>query len=393
MAYFEKRGNKWYYTIDLGKDPVTGKRRQKRAVGGTTKKEAQAAAAAVMHELAQGTHIKETDLLFPDFAQEWLQMYQDTTSVKKGTVRIRQHEINLLSQYFRHAKVKDITKKAYQHVLNDLKKREYAHNTISGAHSTGRMIFAKAMEFDMIKADPTQYAKVPRVQKTVKELEEEHEIPKYLEKEELSQFLRAARECGLEYDYTTFLTLAYSGMRAGELCALKWRDIDFEQHTISITKTYYNPSNNATQFELVTPKTKKSKRTIEMEPIVLNELEKHRASQRVFKMSMRNQYHDDDFVFTMTGKHPGYPIFIKTIENRMARLLKLSKLNEDLTPHSLRHTHTSLLAEAGVPLEDIMDRLGHQDDLTTKNVYLHVTKTRKKEASKKFGELMGNTSF
>ena len=72
----------------------------------------------------------------------------------------------------------------------------------------------------------------------------------------------------------------------------------------------------------------------------------------------------------------------------MRRLLKLAKLNESLTPHSLRHTHTSLLAEAGVGLPEIMDRLGHADDETTKTIYLHVTKPMKKEASQKFSELM-----
>ncbi|WP_423800420.1 tyrosine-type recombinase/integrase [Neobacillus sp. SAB-20_R2A] len=55
----------------------------------------------------------------------------------------------------------------------------------------------------------------------------------------------------------------------------------------------------------------------------------------------------------------GYPIVIKTFQNRMARLLRIASLNAELTPHSLRHTHTSLLAEAGVSLEQIMDRLGH----------------------------------
>ncbi|KOS67188.1 integrase [Lysinibacillus contaminans] len=72
----------------------------------------------------------------------------------------------------------------------------------------------------------------------------------------------------------------------------------------------------------------------------------------------------------------------------MARLLAIAKLNPDLTPHSLRHTHTSLLAEAGVVLEQIMDRLSHSDHLITKNVYLYVTKEMKKEASQKFSELM-----
>ncbi|WP_409296581.1 tyrosine-type recombinase/integrase [Peribacillus sp. SCS-26] len=74
----------------------------------------------------------------------------------------------------------------------------------------------------------------------------------------------------------------------------------------------------------------------------------------------------------------------------MARLLKLAGLSPELTSHSLRHTHTSLLAEAKVGLEEIMDRLGHCDDATTRNVYLHVTKEMKKEASHKFSELMRN---
>ncbi|WP_432806515.1 tyrosine-type recombinase/integrase [Rummeliibacillus stabekisii] len=63
-------------------------------------------------------------------------------------------------------------------------------------------------------------------------------------------------------------------------------------------------------------------------------------------------------------------------------------MNSKLTPHSLRHTHISLLAEAGVALEQNMVSLSHSDDQITKNVYLHVTKEMKKEASQKFLQLM-----
>lgn len=62
----------------------------------------------------------------------------------------------------------------------------------------------------------------------------------------------------------------------------------------------------------------------------------------------------------------------------MARLLRITGLNQDLTPHSLRHTHTSLLTEVVVGLEEIMECLGHSDDGTTRKVYLHVTKDMKK---------------
>ena len=83
----------------------------------------------------------------------------------------------------------------------------------------------------------------------------------------------------------------------------------------------------------------------------------------------------DDFVFAR--ELPGYPISIKKIENRMRRLLKIAKLNLELSPHSLRYTHTSLLR---VSLAQIMNRLGHIDEYTTKNVYLHVTKETKKRS-------------
>ncbi|RYG71660.1 integrase [Lentibacillus lipolyticus] len=63
-------------------------------------------------------------------------------------------------------------------------------------------------------------------------------------------------------------------------------------------------------------------------------------------------------------------------------------MNTTLTPHSFRHTHASLLAEAGVSLERIMERLGHTDDKTTKDVYLHTTQAIRKRDSEKFGNLM-----
>src|SRR5690606_30276250 len=143
-------------------------------------------------------------------------------------------------------------------------------------------------------------AKLPRPQKTVEEIEAEESNVKYLEKHELAQFLEAAKEQGLENDYTIFLTLAYSGLRVGELCALKWKDLDFKERTLTVTKTYYNPTNRATEYHLLTPKTSTSKRTIELAPIVFKELERHKAKQNELKMLHRTTYYDKDFVFAKT---------------------------------------------------------------------------------------------
>lgn len=387
-GYVHKRGNTWSYTLDVGIKPDTGKRIQKGKGGFRTKKEAQLAAAALINDLDQGVHVTESGILFKDFASEWLTLYKNTGRVKVTTIDIRKYGVSKLLTFFAHLKLKKITRNIYQEALNELHASGYTYGTLIAINSTGRILFKKAVELGHIKVNPTEYAVLPRAQKTVEEIEEEIEIPKYLEKKDLVLFLETAQKIGLESDYVVFKLLAYSGIRLGELCALMWKDIDFENHTISITKTYSNKNYKATDYTLLTPKTKKSKRTIAIDVSVLGDLEKHKALQNIYKMTHRDNYHPKDFIFTNITKFPGYPRPLQLFENRMARILKLAKLNENLTPHSLRHTHTSLLAEAGVGLEEIMDRLGHADDEITRLVYLHVTKTMKKKASQKFSKLM-----
>lgn len=88
----------------------------------------------------------------------------------------------------------------------------------------------------------------------------------FLEKEELIQFLQIAKLDGLANDYEFFSLLAFSGMRIGEAILLQWKDIDFVSNSISINKTYFNPSNNKRKFEIQTPKTRSSKREILIDP-------------------------------------------------------------------------------------------------------------------------------
>ena len=188
----------------------------------------------------------------------------------------------------------------------------------------------------------------------------------------------------------SFPLLAYSGIRTGELLALKWADVDFEENTISITKTLYNPSNNKEKYQLLTPKTRGSIRSIKIDPNVMKLLKIHKAQQNELKMYTRDKYLDKDFVIT---KSSGHPEIIKTIQNRMQRLLKLAKIEKNVTPHSLRHTHTSLLIEVGVGIKEIQQRLGHTDIETTMNIYAHMSKNMEEKASQKFSELMKGLIF
>src|SRR5690606_16507256 len=216
------------------------------------------------------------------------------------------------------------------------------------------------------------------------------DLPIFFEKEELVLFLNSVEENGLFMDLAIFILLSYTGMRVGELAALKWKDIDFKKCTIRITKTYYNPDNNTLEYQILPPKTKKSRRKIIFDQFVMDVLKKYKIEQDKIIKQFGKSYTNKNYVFANVNRHPGYSLLIKLIESRMARILKQTDLNLNVTPHSLHHTHTSLLAKAGVDLDEIMDRLGHQDDETTRRVYLHITDVRKQEAADKFSNFMGN---
>jgi integrase len=175
------------------------------------------------------------------------------------------------------------------------------------------MIFRKALELELIKKDPTEFAYVKKDKKTVEQLEEE-EVPKYLEKEELALFLETANNNGLEHDYLVFLILAYTGIRVGELVALKWKDVDFKNRTISITKTYYNPNNNTVEYQLVPPKTRKSRRKIVVDEDVSKALKEHKKVQNKVIAQLGNNYYNKDFIFAKLERQQGYPIVIKTVQ-------------------------------------------------------------------------------
>lgn len=376
------RGETYTVILDIGRDPKTGKRKQHTKGGFKTIKEAQLYKGNTLNQVEEQSYVKEKNTTFYDFSLLWLSSYEKT--VKTSTVRVRKHELGRLYNYFSKVPLKNITKAKYQKALLDLSDK-LSHSTVSGVHITAGMVFRKAIEWEIIKNNPAEFAKLPKKKETVEEIESKEENIKFMEKEELGLFLRTAKELGLEHDYITFSLLAYSGMRIGELLALKWKDINFKENMISITKTLYNPNNQLNGYELLTPKTKSSIRVLKMDSKVMELLKDHKKYQNEQIMANRDKYNDFGFIITRSY---GFPEIQKTILNRMNRLLKGSGIKKNITPHSLRHTHTSLLIEADVGVKEIQQRLGHGDINTTMNIYAHMTKNMEEKASQKFSELM-----
>ncbi|WP_438350419.1 tyrosine-type recombinase/integrase [Paenibacillus sp. FA6] len=378
-----KQGYKWICTIDGPPDPVTGKRNQIPRRG-DTKKEAEQRCQDVSNKLlGHGIDNKKfKKMTFEDVAWDWLKTYSKG-NVKDSTVDARTTEIKILLRYFAKVTIDKITHRQYQNFINNLDDEEYSRNTILGVHSTANMIMKHAIKHKMRLDNPCIDVVIPVKMLTVEEIESATIEEGYLEKSELAEFLSATLEHGEPQDVEIFFTLAFSGMRSGELCAWRWPDLSFITNIVRITKTIYSRTNNMRKYKLTPPKTTASIRDFDLDDSIMRRLEKHKKNQAEAKLINKTlflDYHDNDFVF---ARKNGYPFFQGNILSKMEKILKKTNIKKRATPHIFRHTHISMLAEAGVDLKTIMKRVGHDDAKTTLKIYTHVSDKMKKSTTEK----------
>lgn len=377
-----KQGYKWICTLEGPPDPVTGKRKQIPRRG-DTKKEALARAQKVLDDLQEhGIDEKKVrKMTFEEVAEDWLKTYSKRR-IKGRTIRQRGVQIKVLNRYLAKKGISQITHREYQNIFNHLDDEEYEKNTMVGIHNTGNMIFKYAVLNKLRMDNPAIGTIIPEKTLSVEEIENTVIGEKYLNRKELSEFLKAAIDHGKPQDKEIFYLLAFSGMRSGELCSLNENtDIDFDRNSIRITKTM--DSDNMRKYLLTPPKTAGSIRTVSVDPMVMEMLQKHIDRMKVLKKEQKlmfPDYHDKGFLFR---NNDGYPFNAQAIRDRMYAVLKFTEIQKKATPHIFRHTHVSMLAEAGVDLKTIMDRVGHDNEKTTLQIYTHVTEKMRQDADQK----------
>lgn len=373
------------------RDPITNKRNQIRRRG-KTKNEAKEKVNAEINSLKDGYNKRVGKALtFNDVAEEWLKVYS-VSGVKDNTIRSRLCSLKILNSYLRNTKIANINSRTLQNILFEMNDKKYSMSAMENVKVTAGMIFKYAEMNKFIRDNPIKFVSVPRKRLTIEEIENSKIEESYLERDELEIFLNTTIKDGLPMDQERFFLMAFTGMRVGEVCALKWNDINFETNEIRITKTMYMPNNNMHQYKLTPPKTKKAVRTIDIDEDIMKMLKKHKTRQAKIRLSTKKlfeDYHDKNFVFCRDN---GYPFCQRNVYDRITSLFKKCGIKKDGGPHILRHTHITLLVESGVDLKTIMDRVGHEDSKTTYNIYTHVTEKMKKDAQTKmknqFGDLM-----
>lgn len=209
--------------------------------------------------------------------------------------------------------------------------------------------------------------------------DEETYIENFLSIDELKVLLADAKQNENITVYTLLLVIAYTGIRRGEALGIQWKNIDFDNNTITIERTRDRAGSR-------TPKTKNSYRTILVDEAVMKQLAVYRTHCKSLLLSFGKKLKDDitkddTFVFLSEAAEPYSPDTLFSIFRRIIKRTKLPKV----TIHGLRHTHCTILLSRHVNVEVIAERLGNTPKMIYE-VYGHVLKEMELESVAVFSQ-------
>ncbi len=364
MAYFRKKGEKWYYTIEINR--ADGKRKKVERVGGRTKKEAQQAYLVALEELNKyGKVEKPTDITFSDFLETWLKDYVEINLASNTLNSYKSAIENHIKPALGDFKITNISPVMLQKFIND-KSIKYSKGTLTVISSVLKKSLSYAVQpCQYIKSSPADYFEVPK---------------KREEKEETYSFSK--NELQLIFDrfteshrfYMPIMIAYHTGLRLGECLALQWDDIDEKNNMLSVRHTLIDKQKPP---KLSVPKSKNSKRTIPYGDDLHKIFHAHRINQKKKRLEYGQHYKKNDFICTLDDGS-----VITSDDMRFFGKYCHEKINKKASFHSLRHTHATMLLENNLDLDYVSKRLGHASIATTAKIYSHVTEKRHNNALK-----------
>lgn len=380
--YTKKDGSTAYmFKKYLGVDPLTGKQKETTRRGFSSIKEAKLALLRLDVEIAEGgINKRPTNRSYQEVFDDWFELVYKQ-KVKESTywntrIAFDKHVLPAFGSY----KIKKISVTACQKQANQWA-AEHPNRYQRYINYAG-MIFKYAVSIDEIKTNPIERIEIPSVSSNSTDIEEEN----FYDRDELLDFLEKMKDNFPAKRYTLFSVLAYTGLRKGEALALTWRDINFSSQTITIDKTLATGKNGTLLIQQ--PKTKASNRTISLDSSTIELLKFWRIKQKEELRKLNIIPSVNQLVFSKIEDN-GY-IYPRTPQTWLKTFYNHHKGLKRITPHGFRHTHCSLLFEAGASMKQVQARLGHSNIKTTMNVYAHVTKEGKEETADIFGNYMKN---
>lgn len=382
-----KRGTAWSYYFDLG--IVDGKRKRKEKGGFRTKAEAQEALRTALNEFEKGgITFDESNISVADYFDYWFKEYvlinckYNTQQAYK--VIIENHIKPTMGNY----KLKSLNPAMLQEFINGKYKNGYTKHSIANFFGVLSCALKLAVyPYKLIKENPMAYVNIPKMKNT-KQLDDFKIIS-------LKDFKTIIARFPKESSFYIPLQVAFNtGMRASEVCGLTWDNIDFKNKTITVEKITVK---KGLKWCFGTPKTESSARTISIGDTLVEILKEHKEWQDKNVKKYNDYYANEKYVYEELNKIYYSKDLVSTKENgeliSTESLKYLSRVvNYDLgisfNFHSLRHTHATMLLEAGANIKDIQRRLGHSKLSTTMDTYSHVTQKMKENSVSIFESIL-----
>lgn len=363
-------------SIYLGIDQMTGKRVKTSITGRTRKEVNQKAKHAQLDFLSNGSTIKRKVVIktFKELSHLWLETYKLTVKPQTydATVtRLNRHIMPTLG----NIKVDKITASDIQMLINRLSKYYVNYTAV---RSVIRKVLQQGVLLGLIDYNLARDIILPRKQPNAKKkvkFIDASDLKSFLEHLETSQHKRY----NLYFDAVLYQLLLSTGLRIGEACALEWGDIDLENGTIAINKTY----NKNLKF-LSTAKTQSGNRVISVDKKTLRSLKLYQMRQRQLFNEVGARVSEVVFA-TPTRKYFNASVRQSALDTRC----KEAGI-ERFTFHAFRHTHASLLLNAGISYKELQYRLGHANISMTLDTYGHLSKDKEKEAVLYYEKAMNN---
>ena len=321
---------------------------------------------------SQGT-LKHKSYLFQDWISDFLVNYKKN-ELRAGTYdRYRGHfRKHIQNSWIGNMKLENIKSGDLQKYYNQKLDEGYNSKTVRAIEVIINEALNMAFMLRMIPQNPNLLATIPKKVK--------YEA-KILTMDEIDIILTEAQE---EELYPLVVTALYTGMRKGEIMALKWENIDFEEKRIYVKNSLCRVENENIDekgrrhavYQIMEPKTKKSIRIIPMLDEVYAALIEQKKRQEVQKEQYQDIYLDQGFVFAdLTGNYLPQRQFM----DKYHSFLKKYGIT-DIRFHDLRHTFATLLIESDVSMKLVQELLGHSTISTSMDIYAHVSERKKEQA-------------
>ena len=376
MASLTKRVGKngdvtYQIIIELGKDPVTGKRQRIfRTVKGT-KKQAQALMDKMKVELERGYVHDPSNMKLADWMHQWLDYYLPNIAATTRTNYKRDIERHIIPD-LGHVQLRLITPMVVQSWVNDLTtKKGLSPKSVRNIFLNLKSAMGKAVILRMLPYNPCEGTVLP---KSVK-----YKATIYTVKE-MNDMLTLARGTDM---YVPVLLATNLGLRRGEVLALRWEHIDFEQGIVHIRENTVISDKGPLTKE---PKSAAGIRDISIGTQLLKELKQMHTNYLRNKLAMGKAFKDSGLVFSQEDGRGYRP---ESLTQMWSRFLEKNNLKK-IRFHDLRHSCATAMLEAGVDPKTVQTRLGHSDISMTLNVYAHCTPNMDRSAAQKLDDLFSS---